>query len=200
MNLVERLAEFGVPTEKREEVAGLIIAAVDGGSGTASTTVNLPGGESVVLAVEFVDGVPVGVEYGSSSSVDASVSRAAKASHRSDERLTPAEFRCFRESLGLTVASLAELLGVRKTTVDHWAYGIDPIPYGVSAEMLLLRAEWDEELARMVDAGPVDWLVTFKKDADYWAALPYAAPRSAGWHRAVTAAAARQLGARIRYA
>ncbi|TGB14591.1 helix-turn-helix domain-containing protein [Streptomyces palmae] len=125
-----------------------------------------------------------------------------------DDPLTAAELRTAREFLGLTGDHLAKLLpssrgsGINPRTVRSWEQGRDPIPGRIRVAIAELKAETDQEVAKMVarcqgEQHPV--LITYRSDEDYEAA--HALGRwQASWHRRVCARAAEQTGARIEYA
>lgn len=111
--------------------------------------------------------------------------------------MTGAEFRCYRERLGLSAAWLADRLGVRERTIGRWEYGHQEIPSGVVDELWRLVDEADQ----LVDRARSSWvkgsdLLTFRTDREYrlcGGVMP------ASWHRAITARAAEDVDARIVY-
>ena len=114
-----------------------------------------------------------------------------------DERMTPAEFRVFREYLGLTGDWLAEHLGVSARTVRHWEQGKYPIPDGVRLEI----EDLEDRTQRFIDAlvekiSGVDAedrvVVTYRSDDECRAAHPDI-EFPAAWHRAVVARIAYQV-------
>jgi hypothetical protein len=61
--------------------------------------------------------------------------------------MTPAEFRCIREYLGLPLGWVAASLGVNERTVNRWENGVTPVPERASAAM----AQLSEYTQRCVD-------------------------------------------------
>jgi DNA-binding XRE family transcriptional regulator len=113
-----------------------------------------------------------------------------------DERMTPAEFRVFREWLGLTLDWLAEMLGVQGRTVRRWEAGTAPIPDGVRLQIEEHEAKTARfiglEVARLRDAADIA-MTTYRTDADYRAAVGGAPTLPASWHRAVCARIAQEI-------
>lgn len=133
--------------------------------------------------------------------------------------MTPAEFRCTRELLGLPVDWLADHLGVSVRSVARWEAGTHPIPDGVAAEVLMLSDEASGLVSQAADRfEPESRIATYRTDADIgghvvdpsasggrpashmlsgdgrWIVYP------ASWHRAICARIADQVpGVRIEY-
>jgi len=104
---------------------------------------------------------------------------------QSEPPMTGAEFRCWRERLGLSPAWLADFLNVRERTLGRWEYGHQPIPEGVAESMHRLLAQSDSMVDKMLSSGGREWL-TFRTDRDYREA---GGVMPASWHRAITARA-----------
>lgn len=110
--------------------------------------------------------------------------------------------RCYRKSLGLDQAELAELLDVAQATVSRWEAGIraprDPVE--VLMRLYELLDTFDDvvndvaELAMRDDAGPVI-LTTYAIDEHWWLADERARDLAlpASMHQAATAQAAREI-------
>lgn len=114
--------------------------------------------------------------------------------------MSAAEFRCYRDWLGVTMEWLAARLGVAERTVRRWEAEATAVPAGVAAEVRQLVAVADEQLAAMLDAAPADdpVVVTYRGDEDHWAADGSRWPAS--WHRALCARLADRVpGLRIVY-
>ena len=62
------------------------------------------------------------------------------------------EFKTWRERLGLTISTMAALLGVSETTVKAWDKGRHRIPVGAAEEVELLRAYTRRCVDAVVDA------------------------------------------------
>ena len=108
--------------------------------------------------------------------------------------MTAAEFRCLRESLGLTRVQAADLLRVAERTVRRWELGEVAVPDGVTAEMWRIVTHTgnvrDEALTDPV-------VVVFRSDEDLWSARPSMRGWPASWHRVIAARVAVETGARI---
>lgn len=104
--------------------------------------------------------------------------------------MTAAEFRCYREQLGLPTQWLADLLGVRERTIGRWEFGQQPVPQGVADDMWRLVDEADDavaELRKTISDGKVDTLITYRTDRDY---AEIGGKMPASWHRSIAARAA----------
>lgn len=114
-----------------------------------------------------------------------------------DERMTDAEFKVFREYLGLTGDWLAGHLKVSPRTVRHWEAGMYPIPDGVRETIEDLEeqtAQYVYECAQKLMDIPDPTLITYRNDAEYHAADPETT-WPASWHRAVAARVAQEVPA-----
>ena len=112
--------------------------------------------------------------------------------------------RCYRKSLGLDQAELAELLDVAQNTVSRWEAGIrtprDPVE--VLMRLYELSDIFDDvvddvvALAMRDDAGRVT-LTTYTIDEHWWLADERARDLAlpASMHQAATAQAAREISA-----
>lgn len=60
--------------------------------------------------------------------------------------MTPAQFRAALKSLRLTQRSLAERLGVERSTVNRWAQGTRPVPQYVVYVLELLAERCSDAL------------------------------------------------------
>ena len=112
--------------------------------------------------------------------------------------------RCYRKSLGLDQAELAELLDVAQATVSRWEAGIrtprDPVEVLMRLYELLDTfgdvVDGVAELAMRDDAGRVI-LTTYAIDEHWWLADEQARDLAlpASMHQAATAQAAREISA-----
>lgn len=112
--------------------------------------------------------------------------------------------RCYRKSLGLDQAELAELLDVAQNTISRWEAGIraprDPVE--VLMRLHELSDVFDDvvddvaELAMRDDDGHVI-LTTYKVDEHWWLADERARDMAlpVSMHQAATAQAAREISA-----
>lgn len=120
-----------------------------------------------------------------------------------DERMTDAEMRVIRESLGLTPEWLAAYLDVAARTVRHWEQGKYAIPDGVRLIVEGLEVQTGafvgSTVVQLMDV-PDPAVVTYRSDAEYHAAHPEV-EFPASWHRAVLARVALEVpGLSIAYA
>lgn len=106
-----------------------------------------------------------------------------------DERMTAAQFRVFREFLGLTGDALAALLDVDPRTVRHWEAGKYRIPDGVRIAVEQLEEMTERAVADATEQlGDVDepGVIVYRTDDEYQRECP-GAVMPASWHRAVVA-------------
>jgi transcriptional regulator with XRE-family HTH domain len=109
-----------------------------------------------------------------------------------DERMTDAEFKVFREYLGLTGDWLAAHLGVSPRTVRHWEQGKYPIPDGVRLTLEQLEATAAQQVSAGVDLlndSPDAVMAIPRTEAD----CPPECPWPLSWHRAVAARIAQEI-------
>lgn len=115
--------------------------------------------------------------------------------------MSDAEFRCLRDWLGLTVAWLADHLGVAERSIHRWEAG-QPVPPGVAAEVLRLSEVTYQVFDGLVDDlldMPDPAIITYRTDADYLRHHPEM-DWPASWHRALCARLADEIpGLRIGY-
>lgn len=108
------------------------------------------------------------------------------------DRMDGGELQTVREFLGLTIDSLAGLLGVNPRTVRSWEAGRDPIPERIRIEVEQIEADTaaavDELVAALRDAADVAVRV-YRSDAELHAARPDTAHLPARWWRHVVARA-----------
>ena len=110
-------------------------------------------------------------------------------------RMTPAEFRVARESMGMSGPWLAAHLGVSDRTQRHWEAGRYPIPDGVRLEIERLLADTDQHVTAHIErmmGMPDPVMITYATDEQYHAAHPDS-PYPASWHRAVAARVSREV-------
>ena len=110
-------------------------------------------------------------------------------------RMTPAEFRVARESLGLSGPWLAAHLGVSDRTQRHWESGRYQIPDGVRLEIERLLADADQHVTAHIErmtGMPDPVMITYATDEQYHAAHTDS-PYPASWHRAVAARVSREV-------
>lgn len=96
------------------------------------------------------------------------------------DRMSAAEFACWRHLLGLTLDELAETMGVNPRTVRAWEAGRDLIPERIRDELDALKARHDDLVTRYLDADEVIGIVR-DKAAD--------TPMPRGWYVAAAARA-----------
>jgi transcriptional regulator with XRE-family HTH domain len=141
--------------------------------------------------------------------------------------MTPAELRCLRETLGLTITELAVVLGLdaraappiaeqepalarsarkaeplNERTVRRWETGAPTISKPNGEAFARLLAYTDQAIAALVDGHrPGQPIITHANDHDLRRAHPDLWPSlPASWHRAVAWRAAQQIpGAVITY-
>lgn len=88
------------------------------------------------------------------------------------------ELRARREALGLNQTDLAELLGVKQSTVSTWESGRRSVPAGVSGELNVIEEQVESIVdlaAEMLDATserPVR-LRVWADDESFWLATDY---------------------------
>ncbi len=121
------------------------------------------------------------------------------------ERMSDAEFRVLRESLGLTGDWLAEHLTVSGRTLRHWEQGKYPVPHGVAKTLRGLERETAalvndtvNEILADYATGDQPEIQVYRTDEDYLASDPEPV-RNASWHRAFVARVAQQTPATITY-
>ena len=118
--------------------------------------------------------------------------------------MTAAEFRCLRESLGLTRVQAADLLRVAERTVRRWELGEVAVPDGVAAELWRIVTHTgnvrDEAVNDANESLTDPVVVVFRSDEDLWYARPSMRGWPASWHRVIAARVAVETGARIVFA
>lgn len=112
------------------------------------------------------------------------------------DRMTGAELQTIREYLGLTLDSLAGILGVRLDTVRRWESGRDPIPHRIPDEIAQLEAATATAVGELVAAlkdarDPA--VVVYRTDEQMHAARPDTRHLGARWWRHVVARAAHEV-------
>lgn len=122
---------------------------------------------------------------------------------RHPSEMTPAELRCLRESLGLTVRAMSAAVGQTYQTVTRWESGerrISPRSAAALADLVGYTDAFVDGLVRVHRAGRP--LVTYLTDDDLRAHVDTGGRvLSAAWHRASAwRAAGRVPGARVVYA
>jgi transcriptional regulator with XRE-family HTH domain len=116
--------------------------------------------------------------------------------------MTPAELRCLREDLRLTVRAMSTAIGQTYQTVSRWESG-ERVPSRYSARALAdLAAFTDAAVAELVEAHePGSTIVTYLDDETFRKHVRTGVFRlSAAWHRGVAWRAAERIpGAAITY-
>jgi len=125
---------------------------------------------------------------------------------REPSEMTPAELRCLRESLGMTITELALCVrhprSLNERTVRRWESGPHSISKPNAEAFARLVAYTDDSVHAIVEAhrpgAPIttywDDEALHQAEPGLWPALP------ASWHRAVAWRAAQQIpGATIDY-
>lgn len=144
---------------------------------------------------------------------------------RDPSAMTSAELRCLRETLGLSIAELAAVLGLDarvaepgpdepalassarklraldRKTINRWERDVQPISRPNGEAFARLVAYTDRAVADIVDqVEPGSPIVTYADDEALRVAEPELWPSlPASWHRAVAWRAAQQTGAAITY-
>lgn len=114
--------------------------------------------------------------------------------------MTPAELRCLRERLGLTVRAMESAIGMTYQTITRWENGSRPISNSNARALADLVAYTDAAVDALVEAAPARIVVyrddnAFRDHEDTGGRV-----LSAAWHRAVAWRAAERIaGAVITY-
>lgn len=121
---------------------------------------------------------------------------------RHPSEMTPAELRCLREELRLTVRALSTAIGQTYQTVTRWESG-ERAPSRYSASALAdLEAFTDAAVDNLVEThGPGAVIVTYLDDQSFQERVDTGVfVLSAAWHRGVARRAAKRIpGAVITY-
>jgi hypothetical protein len=108
--------------------------------------------------------------------------------------MTPAEFRCMREYLGLPLNWVASNLGVTERTVNRWENGVTPIPDHASADLAHLVEYTGRCVEKIMRTRKQHGqLITTTDDDMVVDGFP------ASWHRMVCARVAAETGLAVRY-
>lgn len=120
---------------------------------------------------------------------------------RHPSEMTPAELRCLRESLSLTVRALSAAVGQSYQTITRWESGERAISQRSAAALADLVAYTDEAVETLVAIhSPGSVLTTFLADDEVREHVDTGGwVLSAAWHRMVAWRAAGRTGARVRY-
>ena len=104
--------------------------------------------------------------------------------------MTPAEFKCLRESMGLSTKWLAERWDVAEYSVQRWERNRE-LPKKLQLDLLLLKSQFDATVERDggVSGGALIVPRTDLESVEYPAA----------WHRAIAQRAREMNGGRILY-
>lgn len=115
--------------------------------------------------------------------------------------MLPADLKCLREDLGLSVPTLAAAIGTSTTTVERWEMPPgNPNAYRISKANAESFRRVVEDTGRAVDeivASAGREIVVWSNDEEYRAA---GGRYSAEWHRRVARRAKERTGAAIVYA
>lgn len=118
---------------------------------------------------------------------------------RDPQEMTPAELRCLREDLWMTVRDLGRALDVTRHTVTRWESDRYPISTENAGKLRRLIEFTDQSVENLRDEG-VDPIRTYEQDADVRAGEePGGWVLPASWYRMVAWRAAGRTGARVRY-
>lgn len=116
--------------------------------------------------------------------------------------MTPAEFRCLRESLGISTGWFATYLDIAERTILRWEYGRNPLREHAIATLQAIAddaAAVYDEFAAALATDPAAPIRTYRTDDDYRTAEP-GSVYPASWHRAIAQRVAwATTGARIEY-
>ena len=107
--------------------------------------------------------------------------------------MSPARFKATRESIGLTSKELAQLFGIRQSSVTRMEAGIRPIPERRSKQLDHLVDQFDADIERLRTSED-KVLIVPRNDAERTDMS-----RPARWQRLAALEAARQTGKQIRY-
>ncbi|OXN00514.1 helix-turn-helix domain-containing protein [Bifidobacterium vansinderenii] len=106
--------------------------------------------------------------------------------------MTSAEFKCLRESMGLSQQWAADHWKVSIISVKRWERNYQP-PAGIEMDLRALKKRFDREVRIAAAADEDSGLLVPRLDVEAPRDLP------AAWHRAIAQRAAEQSGARILY-
>lgn len=104
--------------------------------------------------------------------------------------MTSAEFKCLRESMGLTTKWLASRWDVSEFSVQRWERN-RALPAELEKDMRSLKERFDREVARVAESGG-DCVLVPRNDR-----LRTAGAMPAAWHRMVAQRASEKAGLRI---
>ena len=104
--------------------------------------------------------------------------------------MTSAEFKCLRESMGLTTKWLAERWKVSEFSVQRWDRN-RRLPDELEADIMDLKARFDREVGRVADAGG-DCVLVPRNDR-----LRTAVDMPAAWFHMIAQRASEIAGLRI---
>lgn len=105
--------------------------------------------------------------------------------------MTPAEFKCLRESMGLSTKWLSVRWDVSEFSVQRWERN-RPLPDSLAQDMHMLKLAFEDDVKAMIESGVAAVVVPRVDDP----ALDHPAP----WYRAVAQRAADNCGVGIVYA
>lgn len=115
--------------------------------------------------------------------------------------MTPAEFRCLYEYLGVTRPWVAQSLNVDEAEILRWEASADPVPASAAIDLNGLARVASELVHKL--ATDLQWggtITTYRTDAQFRAADPFGLNYPASWHRAIAARVAdRTIDVKIRY-
>lgn len=117
-------------------------------------------------------------------------------------RMTPAELKTLRESLGLSAQWVADQAGVRLRTVQYWEAGRMPVPDDVANLLTSIDRQYDQAVAITMESieeapdKPADVvLVRYRADADLWRFRPDMQPLPSSSHAMLLSRLRRKLWA-----
>lgn len=121
------------------------------------------------------------------------------------EKMTSAEMKTLRESLGLPVQWLADQAGVKARTVQYWEAGRNAVPEDVALMLKSIDAQiWNivgnavsqiKEAAEMEGALPEQLdLIRYRTDEDLWHYQPEFKPLPATCHGMLLSRLTREIG------
>lgn len=112
--------------------------------------------------------------------------------------MTPAEFRCMREYLGLPLNWVAATLGVTERTINRWETGHTPIPERAAAAMQQLNEYTARCIDKLIRRKAVNGGKPLRTTADDTQPIEtWGFPAS--WHRMMMAQVAAATGRGIEY-
>lgn len=109
--------------------------------------------------------------------------------------IAPAVVKTIRETIGVPLATVAQLCGITVRSLINWENGRFPVSSDAAAAIVAVAATWMDEVRRLaetVDADPAHVVVTYRDESELGAARiaepddpSHQGIPSAAWHRSV---------------